>query len=232
MVVAVSGRRHNTFGPEGCGLEASDEWSPTLEFEVKGIGMIGKALVTYEGRNHYIIIKLTERNLADDEYSRQVILDATTTSNAELDAYGRTARVKIDDKDTNCAFSCSLQVLLRGLQDAFPSNVVDVRKLAKSLSWEHFRRLSGFLIPAVSCLSLVRQALENAPLLILMGEYLKLNFRNDIVRRGAELFLFLVAFLAGLFCLALRLQSTGTIKMLMAAECHHLYGILRPGQVL
>lgn len=110
-------------------LIASDEWSPTLEFEV--------------------------------------ILDPSTTSNAELDAYGRSARVKIDDKD------------------AFPSNVVDVRKLAKSLSWEHFR-----------------QALENAPLLILMGEYLKLNFRNDIVRRG-------------------------TIKMLMAAECHHLYGILR-----
>lgn len=110
-------------------LIASDEWSPTLEFEV--------------------------------------VLDGTSATNAELDIYGRSARVKIDDKD------------------AFPSNVVDVRKLAKSLSWEH-----------------LRQALENAPLLILMGEYLKLNFRNDTVRRG-------------------------TIKMLLVAECHHLYGILR-----
>ncbi|CAK8988044.1 unnamed protein product [Durusdinium trenchii] len=110
-------------------LIASDEWSPTLEFEV--------------------------------------ILESSSTANAELDVYGRCARVKIDDKD------------------AFPSNVVDVRKLSKSLSWEH-----------------LRQALENAPLLILMSEYLKLNFRNDTVRRG-------------------------TIKMLMALQCHHLYGILR-----
>ena len=30
----------------------------------------------------------------------QVILDPSTTSNAELDAYGRSARVKIDDKDS------------------------------------------------------------------------------------------------------------------------------------
>eukprot|EP00913_Durusdinium_trenchii_P035678 g33383.t1 len=115
-------------------LIASDEWSPTLEFEV--------------------------------------ILESSSTANAELDVYGRCARVKIDDKDNP-------------IQDAFPSNVVDVRKLSKSLSWEH-----------------LRQALENAPLLILMSEYLKLNFRNDTVRRG-------------------------TIKMLMALQCHHLYGILR-----
>ena len=84
------------------------------------------------------------------------------------------------------------------VKDAFPSNVVDVRKLAKSLSWEHFRQGIGMAIkfasplwptPMISnvCLE-ARQALENAPLLILMGEYLKLNFRNDIVRRGAEFF--------------------------------------------
>ncbi|CAJ1426809.1 unnamed protein product [Effrenium voratum] len=110
-------------------LQASDEWSPTLEFEV--------------------------------------LLEVTTLQNAELDPYGGHSRVKIDDKD------------------AFPSNVVDVRKLAKSLSWEH-----------------LRQALENAPLLVLMTEYLKLNFQNDTVRRG-------------------------TVKMLLVGQCHHLYGILR-----
>mmetsp|Transcript_27497 Transcript_27497/g.64086 ORF Transcript_27497/g.64086 Transcript_27497/m.64086 type:complete len:895 (+) Transcript_27497:67-2751(+) len=110
-------------------LIASDEWSPTLEFEV--------------------------------------VLDPATAVNAELDSYGARARVKIDDKD------------------AFPSNVVDVRQLAKSLSWEH-----------------LRQALENAPLLILLAEYLKLNFRNDTVRKG-------------------------TVKMCLQGQCHHLYGILR-----
>jgi len=110
-------------------LIASDEWSPTLEFEV--------------------------------------VLDPTTVTNADLDAYGARSRVKIDDKD------------------AFPSNVVDVRQLAKSLSWEH-----------------LRQALENAPMLVLMAEYLKLNFRNDVVRRG-------------------------TFKMCLQGQCHHLYGILR-----
>lgn len=71
-------------------------------------------------------------------------------------------------------------------QDAFPSNVVDVRKLAKSLSWEHLRqraktrRMTGHLFVS-------RQALENAPLLVLMTEYLKLNFQNDTVRRGRTL---------------------------------------------
>ena len=93
---------------------------------------------------------------------------------------------------------CVLNVDSHFVKDAFPSNVVDVRKLAKSLSWEHFRQGIGMAIkfasplwptPMISnvCLE-ARQALENAPLLILMGEYLKLNFRNDIVRRGAVFF--------------------------------------------
>ena len=97
----------------------------------------------------------------------------------------------------NCC--CVLNVESHFAKDAFPSNVVDVRKLAKSLSWEHLRQGIGRAIEFVLLLQFgrlqrsppcleARQALENAPLLILMGEYLKLNFRNDIVRRGAVCF--------------------------------------------
>ena len=62
--------------------EASDEWSPTLEFEV--------------------------------------ILEPLSTTNAELDVYGRCARVKIDDKERQwprCSRTTCIVLAYRIIQD-------------------------------------------------------------------------------------------------------------------
>ena len=115
-----------------------------------------------------------------------------------------------------------------------------MRQLAKSLSWEHLRPC---LTVAVNRRHMSppqhqepfpanRQALENAPLLVLMAEYLKLNFRNEIVRKGTVAncctkasYLFpLTAYMLETFVQT----CTGTIKMCLQGQCHHLYGILRP----
>lgn len=79
--------------------EASDEWSPTLEFEVNSGG---------RNRHQWRLVRtVLGSKIFSWIQSLQVVLDGTTATNAELDIYGRSARVKIDDKATPSAHQMS-----------------------------------------------------------------------------------------------------------------------------